>query len=274
MANVPYASTGVLGSSVGMDKIATKFMLRGAGLPVLDFIWFTREDLQTKREEILAEAESKISYPMFVKPATLGSSIGVSQVHNRDELEKAVDLAASFDQRILIEVGIENPVEVNCAVLGYADDVRPSVCEMPVSTQKEGFLTFWEKYLRGSSAKGEQSRGMKSLARVLPAPIGEELTETIQQMACKVFQLLNGCGTIRVDFIMDDQEVLYIGEVNTIPGSMAFYLWKAAGINFADLIDKMVENAMNAYADKNRNVYAFDSNILQSVVQGTKGTKS
>lgn len=273
MANIPYASAGVLGSAVGMDKIAMKQILRGAGFPVLDFVWFTRDELKTAREEIIAKIEKKIKYPAFVKPAALGSSIGVSRANSREELEKAIDLAASYDRRILVEVGINNPVEINCAALGYGEDVMASVCEMPVPSTGDKFLNFFEKYLRNAGAKGESSHGMKSLSRVVPAPIGEELTGRIQKMSKEIFHLLDCRGTVRIDFILDENDVLYVNEPNTIPGSLAFYLWKECGVSFGDLVEKMVEGALRAHADKNQNVYAFDSTILQKVASGVKGSK-
>ena len=274
MANIPYASSGVLGSSVGMDKIAMKQMLRGAGYPVLDFVWFTRDQLKSDREAVIAKVEKKIKYPAFVKPAALGSSIGVSRATNREELQKALDVAASYDRRILVEVGINHPVEINCAALGYGEDVRASVCEMPVPTADGSFLTFWEKYLRNAGTKGnEASQGMKSLSRVVPAPIGEELTGRIQKMTTEIFKLLDCRGTVRIDFILDEFDMLYVNEPNTIPGSLAFYLWKECGVSFPQLVEKMVEDALRAHADQDSSVYAYDSTILQKVAAGAKGAK-
>lgn len=273
MANIPYASAGVLGSAIGMDKIAMKQILRDAGYPVLDFVWFTRDQLVREREAIIEKIEKTIKYPAFVKPASLGSSIGVSRADNREELGSALDLAASYDRRILVEVGIANPVEINCAALGYGEDVRASVCEMPVPSTGEKFLNFFEKYLRNAGTKGESSRGMKSLSRVVPAPIGDELTQRIQTMTCEIFKLLDCRGTVRIDFILDENDMLFVNEPNTIPGSLAFYLWKECGVSFPDLVEKMIEGALQAHADKNRNVYAFDSTILQKVAAGVKGAK-
>lgn len=273
MANIPYASSGVLGSAVGMDKIAMKQMLRGAGYPVLDYVWLTRDQLKADREAIVERIEREIKYPAFVKPAALGSSIGVSKATNREELDKALDLAASYDRRILVEVGINNPVEINCAALGYGEDVRTSVCEMPVPSTGDKFLNFFEKYLRNAGTKGESSRGMKSLSRVVPAPIGEELTERIQRMTKEIFRLLDCRGTVRIDFILDENDVLYVNEPNTIPGSLAFYLWQECGVSFGKLVEIMVEDALRAHADKNTNVFAFDSTILQKVAAGAKGSK-
>ena len=273
MANIPYASSGVLGSAIGMDKIAMKQILRGAGFPVLDFVWFTREQLKKERQAVIERVEKEIKYPAFIKPAALGSSIGVSRAKNREELERALDVATSYDRRILVEVGVVHPVEINCAAVGYGEDVRASVCEMPVPSSNDTFLDFWQKYLRNASTKGEDSRGMKSLSRVVPAPIGDELTGRIQTMTCDIFKLLDCCGTVRVDFILDQNDMLFVNEPNTIPGSLAFYLWKASGLDFPKLIEKMVEDALRAHADKNSSVFAYDSSILKKVAAGTKGSK-
>ena len=273
MANLPDASSGVLGSAIGMDKIAMKQILRGAGFPVLDFVWFTREQLKKERQAVIERVEKEIKYPAFIKPAALGSSIGVSRAKNREELERALDVAASYDRRILVEVGVVHPVEINCAAVGYGEDVRASVCEMPVPSSNDTFLDFWQKYLRNASTKGEDSRGMKSLSRVVPAPIGDELTGRIQAMTCDIFKLLDCCGTVRVDFIIDQNDMLFVNEPNTIPGSLAFYLWKASGLDFPKLVEKMVEDALRAHADKNSSVFAYDSSILKKVAAGTKGSK-
>jgi len=168
---------------------------------------------------------------------------------------------------------VVHPVEINCAAVGYGEDVRASVCEMPVPSSNDTFLDFWQKYLRNASTKGEDSRGMKSLSRVVPAPIGDELTGRIQAMTCDIFKLLDCCGTVRVDFILDQNDMLFVNEPNTIPGSLAFYLWKASGLDFPKLIEKMVEDALHAHADKNSSVFAYDSSILKKVAAGTKGSK-
>ena len=136
------------------------------------------------------------------------------------------------------------------------------------------FLNFFEKYLRNAGTKGESSRGMKSLSRVVPAPVGDELTERIQQLTREIFTLLDCRGTVRIDFILDEHDVLYVNEPNTIPGSLAFYLWKECGVSFPQLVEKMVESALRAHADENKSVYAYDSSILQKVSAGVKGSKA
>lgn len=273
LANVPYTSAGVLGCAVGMDKIAMKNFFRGCGFPVIDGEWFSRDGWEKDREGVLALLEEKLPYPMFVKPANLGSSIGISRATDRESLVAAIEVAVSFDRRVLVERGVQKPREVNCAALGYGAEVMASVCEMPLTGEE--FLTYEEKYLRGSGSKGEQaggSKGMQSLSRIVPAPISDEMTAKIQALTCDIFKALDCKGSVRIDFMIDQESgALFVNEANIIPGSLAFYLWKENGIEYPQLVDKMVEYALYAHADKNRNVFAYDSTILQSVQRGAKG---
>lgn len=272
LCNIPYTSAGLLGSAVGMDKIAMKLLLRGAGFPVLDGEWFLRDAWRENRAQILDRLEARFAYPMFVKPANLGSSIGIARATDRASLEEAVEVAISYDRRILVEPGVEEPREVNCAVLGYGADVRASVCEMPVTGAD--MLDFSEKYLRNASKTGG-SKGMQSLSRIVPAPIAPEMTERIQKMSCEVFRTLDCKGTVRIDYMIDPKtDALHLGEINTIPGSLAFYLWNECGLNYPALVEQLVEYAFKAHADKNHSVYTFDSTILQGYVNGTKGVKA
>lgn len=266
--NVPYTSTGVLGSALGMDKIAMKQFFRGCGLPVVDGMWFARSEWNKNHEEVLNRVESSCPYPVYVKPANLGSSIGISRATDRQSLIKAIETAVEYDRRILVERGIEKPVEINCSALRIKGDVRASLCEMPASWEE--FLTFDDKYLRGS--KSGKGQGMESLARKVPAPISDELTQRIQQMTTQVYNAMDCKGVVRIDYMLDGDE-LYINEINIIPGSLAFYLWEPLGISFKEMLDCMIEDAFTAYAEKNRSVFSYDSSILRSVQGGLKGAK-
>ena len=266
--NVPYTSTGVLGSALGMDKIAMKQFFRGCGLPVLDGMWFARSEWNKNHEEVLNRVESSCPYPVYVKPANLGSSIGISRATDRQSLIKAIETAVEYDRRILVERGIEKPVEINCSALRINGEVRASLCEMPASWEE--FLTFDDKYLRGS--KSGKGQGMESLARKVPAPISDELTQRIQQMTTQVYNAMDCKGVVRIDYMLDGDE-LYINEINIIPGSLAFYLWEPLGISFKEMLDCMIEDAFTAYAEKNRSVFSYDSSILRSVQGGLKGAK-
>lgn len=266
--NVPYTSTGVLGSALGMDKIAMKQFFRGCGLPVVDGMWFARSEWNKNHEEVLNRVESSCPYPVYVKPANLGSSIGISRATDRQSLIKAIETAVEYDRRILVERGIEKPVEINCSALRIKGEVRASLCEMPASWEE--FLTFDDKYLRGS--KSGKGQGMESLARKVPAPISDELTQRIQQMTTQVYNAMDCKGVVRIDYMLDG-DGLYINEINIIPGSLAFYLWEPLGISFKEMLDCMIEDAFTAYAEKNRSVFSYDSSILRSVQGGMKGAK-
>nr|WP_122011901.1 D-alanine--D-alanine ligase family protein [Maliibacterium massiliense] len=264
LVNVPYASAGVLGSAVGMDKVMMKAVFKASGFPVLEAVDFTRARFEKEREQVLDEVERALPYPIFIKPANLGSSIGISRAVDRASLAEAIDVAVRYDRRILAERGVSQLKEINCSVLGYGGDARASLCEEPVSWKE--FLTFDQKYLRGGKgAKG----GMQSLQRKLPAPISEEMTGRIQDLAVRVFAALDLKGVVRIDFIIDEADgALYVNEVNTIPGSFAFYLWEPLGVTFKDLVDELVAIAQRAHAEKNANDYAFDSRILDKFQSG------
>ncbi len=267
LANVPYTSTGVAGSALGMDKIMMKQFFRGAGLPVLPGIWFSRSTFRRDRDSVAEQVEKEIGYPVFVKPANLGSSIGVSRADDRESLYDSLELAFEYDRRVLVEKGLNKPVELNCSVKGYDDDVQASPIEMPLNS--DGFLDFGDKYLASGGSKG-----MASLHRVLPAPIEDSLRDEIQEMSRTIFRLMDCKGVVRIDYMFDrESEKTYITEINTIPGSLAFYLWENAGIPYSSLIDDMIEYAERAYADKNTANYAYTSDILKNVSLGAKGAK-
>ncbi len=267
LANIPYTSTGVTGSAVGMDKIIMKQFFRGADLPVLPGEWFTRREFEEDAAQVLDAVAKKIGFPVFVKPANLGSSIGVSRADDEQELKDALELAFEYDRRVLVEKGLDKPIELNCSVLGYDGDLLASPIEMPLN--HDDFLDFRDKYLGGGGSKG-----MASLSRVLPAPIEDSLKEKIQELSKKIFRLMDCKGVVRIDYMFDRiSENLYITEINTIPGSLAFYLWEKDGIPYRELIDRMIDCAEKAHADKNRSNYAYTSDILKNASFGAKGTK-
>ena len=272
MAGLPYASTGVTGSAIGMDKIAMKRFFRGMGFPILRDCAMTRAQFEKDADAAMDAVEKELPYPVFVKPACLGSSIGVSRADDRASLRDALELAFSYDRRVLIEEGLDKPIEVNCSVLGFDGERKASVLEMPNSGA--AFLDFSEKYLASSGG----SKGMASLKRIVPAPIGEELTKTLQDLSIRIFDAMDCKGVVRIDYMLDrHSDNYYITEINTIPGSLAYYLWQETGMPYGRLIDEMVDCAMRAYREKERNSFAFTSDILSGVqlggVKGTKGLK-
>ncbi len=267
MANVPYTSTAVTGSAVGMDKIAMKLFFRGANLPVLPGVWYTRTEFGRDADSVLDHVQEELGFPVFVKPANLGSSIGVSRADNREKLRNALELAFEYDRRVLVEKGLNKPIELNCSVLGYDGEMKASPIEMPLG--QDEFLDFGDKYL-GSGG----SKGMASLSRILPAPIEDDLKNRIQDMSKSIFRLMDCKGVVRIDYMFDPaSENLYITEINTIPGSLAFYLWEKDGISYPELIDRMIDYAEKAYNEKNRTNYAYTSDILKNASFGAKGSK-
>ncbi|NLJ64645.1 MAG: D-alanine--D-alanine ligase [Christensenellaceae bacterium] len=271
LADIPYTSTGVVGSAAGMDKIIMKNVFRGGGIPVLDDTSVLRSDFRKNKKAVVYEVEKALPYPVFVKPANLGSSIGISRADNREELISAIELACEYDRRILIEKGLNEPVEVNCSVMGFDNDVRASVIEMP-STGGD-MLGFFEKYL-----KDRGSEGMASLSRIIPAPIGDELTKKVKELSIKVFKLLDCKGVVRIDWMIDqDTGKLFITEINTIPGSLSFYLWNKTEppIRYTKLIDKLVSYAIKAHEEKHENNYAYHSDLFSKMsLTGSKGSKA
>ena len=265
--DVPYTSAGVMGSAVGMDKITMKLLFKGCGFPVVEGVWFDRGRWSRERDGVMDECEDKLGFPLIVKPANLGSSIGINIAHDRNQLEDAIETAAAYDHRILVEKAVTPLREVNCSVLGYGDHVETSELEMPV-TQEE-FLTFEGKYTRNAKGAG----GMASQVRIIPAPISEKAAETVRDLAVRAFRAMDLKGVVRIDFILDKDENVFINEANTIPGSLAFYLWEPKGIPFVALVDGMVECAFSAWADRKASVFSHDSTLLANIVHGSKGAK-
>ena len=269
LCNIPYASSGVGASAMGMDKVYMKQYFRGAGFPVLPSTWFLRRAWEEDPKAVMDRIEQELPYPVFVKPASLGSSIGVTRAKDRAALEESLKLAFEFDRKVLVEKGLENPLELNCSVLGYAGKTQASEIEMPVSGGD--LLTFMDKYMAGGSTKG-----MASLKRVLPAPIEPELRDKIRALSMEIFNDMDCKGVVRIDYMYDAaSDGLYITEINTIPGSLAFYLWEACGMPYSRLIDEMVRCAMEAQKDKDDSNYAYSSDILNNISLGGKaGSKA
>lgn len=271
LANIPYTSSGVLGASIGMDKILMKKVFEANLIPVLPYTYFLRSEWEKSKEAVIAQVEATLKYPLFVKPSNLGSSIGISKANNKEELINAIDIAVSYDERIIVENGVEDILEVNCSALGRGDNVSVSVCEQPVSWKE--FLTFDEKYLRGGNkapVKGV-SNGMENMTRKVPAQISEEQTKEVKELTAKVFKALNSKGVVRIDFIIDNSDgKVYVNEINTIPGSFAFYLWDYDGIKYSTLIDKIIEFAEEENAEKNKNNYTYKSDIINKASSSLK----
>jgi D-alanine-D-alanine ligase len=255
LAGVPYQGPGVLGSAVCMDKIITKQVLETAQLPVLPYRWFTTQDWKNDSAAVL-DSLKPLKFPLYVKPANLGSSVGIERATDEKSLKKAIEIALHFDRRILVDQGAGDCIEVNASVLGFQTP-RVSVLEQPVKTDE--ILSYADKYERGGGKKG----GMASLSRRIPAPISSTLTKKIQDAAKKVFKVLDCAGVVRIDFFANPStEEFYVNETNTIPGSMSFYLWQETGMPYPKLIDALVETAMERKKAQEKFVRSISTNIL------------
>jgi D-alanine-D-alanine ligase len=269
--DIPYVGCDVLASAIGMDKYAMKILLKEAGFPVLDccrFADFEAENI----EKCLDEVESKFSYPVIVKPINLGSSVGISKASDRKALEKAIEEAFEFADRILVEPAVVKLKEINCSVVGDSEDAEASVCEEPV--QCDEILSYKDKYVAGDKSGGG-SKGMATLKRKIPAEITPEQDEFIRRIAVDAFKFLGCNGVTRIDFMIDmANDKIYINEINTIPGSLSFYLWEPKGVKYTELLERMIQLAMKRYRRHEKINYSFDTNILSMGGSfGAKGSK-
>ncbi len=251
MTGIPYIGCNVLASGSGMDKIVTKMVLNDANLPVLDFEWFYKSDWLKDNEAIKKRIETKLGYPVIVKPADTGSSVGISKVKDVEELQDAIDNAVQYSQRIIVETMVTDLLEINCAVLGSHDEAETSPCEEPL--RSGDILSFKDKYVSSNT------KGMSGAKRILPAQIPDELTAEIKQLALDTFKAIDCAGVVRIDFLVDKaSNKVYVNELNTIPGSLSFYLWQEKGMSYSQLIEKMVQIAFKVNREKNKITYTYD----------------
>ena len=268
LLGIPYVGSNLYSSAIGQDKIFQKQILESSGLPVTKYTWFFDSEYKEDEEEILKKIKS-IGYPVMVKPARLGSSVGISKVKDEKDIKDAIEEAIRYDEKVLIEKVVENLVEVNCSVLGNYEYQEASVLEEVMGADE--FLSYRDKYLGGSKKTG--SKGMASTNRVLPARLDDKLTEEVREMSKSVFKVLNASGVIRIDYLIDKKtKKVYVNETNTIPGSLSFYLWEATNKEYKVLLDDMISLAIKSYKRKKRKVFSFESNILSNF-NGMKGTK-
>jgi len=268
LLGIPYVGSNVYSSAIGQDKIFEKQILESSGLPVTKYTWFYDNEYKEDEDEVLKKIKN-IGYPVMVKPARLGSSVGISKVKNEKDIKDAIEEAIRYDEKILIEKVVDNLVEVNCSVLGNYEYQEASVLEEVMGTDE--FLSYRDKYLGGSKKTG--SKGMASTNRVLPARLDDKLTNEVREMSKNVFKVVNACGVIRIDYLIDKKsKKVYVNETNTIPGSLSFYLWEATDKPYKELLDDMISLAIKTYKRKKKKLYSFETNILSNF-NGMKGSK-
>ncbi|MCH5214839.1 MAG: D-alanine--D-alanine ligase [Muribaculaceae bacterium] len=267
---IPYAGCNTLSSAIGMDKIVMKMILDDEGIPVVDFVWFTDKEWEKSKEKLIAEVEEKLAYPVIIKPANLGSSVGISKADNRETLVEKIDYATKFSDRIIVEHCIENLKEINCSVLGDSEECRASILEEPIKSGE--ILSYTDKYMGGSKTAG--SKGMAASEKRIPADLPEDVTRRIQEMAMDTFKALHCHGVSRIDVMIDDNTGdIYVNEINTIPGSLSYYLWEATGLSFKSLMDTLIKLAYKRKREIDKKTFSYDTNIfaMKGSLKGAKG---
>lgn len=247
MANLPYVGSGVLGSAIGMDKVVQKQLLAQAQIPVVDYDWFSIDDFKADSKVIIERLEKKLNYPMFTKPANSGSSVGIAKCHNEKELYNGIMEASRYDSKVLVEQGIDLAKEIEIAVLGNENPTASVPGQIMPSNE---FYDYEAKYIDGNSQA------------IIPAILAEDIVQKVQEYAINAFKVLNLAGMSRVDFLLSiDDKKIYLNEVNTLPGftSISMYpkLWEASHISYSELLDKLIELALERHQKKNELLVSY-----------------
>jgi D-alanine-D-alanine ligase len=287
LLGIPYVGPDVLASSIGMDKILMKKVLKESGLPVVDYVSFYSSEYIEDEERIQKLIAEKLRFPLIVKPGNLGSSVGIKKAKDENELYEAIDYAMEFSDRVIVEEAVQNLKEINCSVMGNLAETEASVCEEPWFSDE--ILSYADKYMGGNAKKGTKGgkvsvngkmqgskgpiKGMAGSKKKLPADISDEKSKEIQEYARETFKVLGCSGVARIDFLMDSKSnKVYVNEINTIPGALSFYLWEATGKSFEKEIDELVNIALRRDQERQKLTFSYDSNIL-AMQGGTKGQK-
>lgn len=270
MYNIPYVGCDVCSSAVGMNKIVFKKVLEASKLPVVEYETLNIEEFEEDESKAYKKITEKLSLPVIVKPSNLGSSIGIEIIKNENEFKEKMQNVFTFCENVLIEKCVTNLREINCSVLGNFKEQEVSVLEEPIKNDE--ILSYKDKYMgdgtkktgvKGGKFSGAKGSGMASLSRKIPAELSKEQEEEIYSLAKKTFTELNCEGISRIDFIIDkDTNNVYVNEINTIPGSLAFYLWEPKGISFSELLDRAIRYAIKRKERRDKIVYSTDVNIL------------
>ncbi len=256
--NIPYIGCSVSSSALAKDKVFTKLIYKAKQIPTTDFIYFYNFEWDIHKEKILKEIQEKLHYPLFVKPSRLGSSIGIKKVKNRNELEEAIEVALHYDEKIIVENGIENVRDLTCAVLGNSKDLFVSLVQE--SLYETDFFTFEDKYLKAGGAQ----TGKAQQKIVIPAEIPSNLTEEIQKLAKEIFVMFDCSGLSRIDFLYDEKEnKLYANEINPLPGTLYHHLFKKSGIELPQLLQKLIDSAFERHREKQQLITTFSSSVLK-----------
>ena len=282
MLKVPYVGCDLYGAAVGQDKVLMKHILADNDIPMANWFWVYANEIDDHKDEVLARVH-KLIYPVILKPARTGSSVGIAIAHSDEEYLECFEDARQYDEKVITEKVVKPMVEINCSVLGDAYNCEPSVLEQVGHQSSDELLTFQDKYqgggkgakTKGVKSSGSKGAGMASTARIVPAPISDEQTKMIQDLAVKTFRTLGASGVCRIDFMMDQEtKRVYVNEINTIPGSLAFYLWTEKGVSFTELMDRLINIALERERRRSRMTFSYDTNLLSTYNESSaKGSK-
>ena len=260
--DVPYVGCDVASSAVTMDKVLTKLMYQALEIPSVPFVFFQTEDWQSQKPQILQGIKNKLKWPVFVKPSRLGSSIGIAKVSNEKELEFAIEVGLHYDEKVLVEQGVENLMDVTCAVLGNENPIPSLLQESAFSDE---FFSYEEKYLKEGGA--QLGRAEKNI--IIPARLDPEKTKEIRNLAVQVFKDFGCSGIARVDFLYDKKEdKIYANEINTLPGTLYHHLWNKSGVRLPELLTKLIQFAESRHEKQKKLISIFESEILKQAGAG------
>lgn len=266
---IPFVGSKVLGSALGQDKVIMKQIFSAMEIPIVDYVWFYDTEYAEIKDDILKGVEN-LKYPVIVKPATLGSSVGITYVEDMAGINAAIETAIQYDEKVIVEKAVPNLVEVNCSVMGNYSYQQTSVIEEVLPSS--AVLSYQDKYISGS--KGKASKGMASAGRIIPARIDHNTEKRVKDLSMAVFRALNLGGVCRIDFLINKEtKEVYVNEPNTIPGSLSFYLWDPAGKSYSELLEELITIAIKDYRIREKKISSFETNILNGYVMGAKGVK-
>lgn len=268
---IPYVGPSMLGASIGQDKVVQKQVLAAADVPVVNYTWFYDQEY-LEDEEIILKNIKKLGYPVIVKPARLGSSVGITVAKNEKEVKDAIDEAIKYDEKIVVEEMVANLLELDCAVIGSNNKMECSLIGEMMT--KNDFLTFEDKYIGNGGKKGPKNGNKISTSGFkIPADVDKEIEEKIYTEAQKAFRALNLSGVTRFDFLVNKEtKEVFVNEPNTIPGCLAFFFFTPKGKKYPKLLDELINGAIKEYKNSQKKVTSFESNVL-STYNGSKGAK-
>jgi len=257
MFDMPYVGCDVYSSAVSMDKVLTKLIYKASSIPTTDFLAFKNIEWEKNKQDIINKVEKDLTYPLFVKPSRLGSSIAISKVKTKKELEDALEIAFHYDSKVIVEKAVPNLKDLTCCLIGNDELITSLIME---SIYEKDFVSYDDKYIEGGTQLGKSDKKI-----VIPALLDKNTTKEIQDMSKRIYKLVGCSGIARVDFLYDDKaKKYYANEINTLPGILYKHLWQKSGIELGELLEKLIDYAIRRFEEKKKYSHTFESNVLKS----------